>query len=106
MSFVELERVTTPFDFLLEMRDSAQGLTGLLSYSTDLFDDTTIIRFLKHFRVLLEQIVADPEQRLSSLRLISEEETGGLTPSDFSDAELSQKDFENLLMALSDMSNV
>jgi len=104
MSFMEIESDMTSFDFLLAMSDGADGLTGVLSYSKDLFEDTTIAKFLKHFRVLLEQVVADPEQRLSSLRLFSEEETGGLVPSDFS-ADLSQKDFENLLMALGDLSN-
>jgi amino acid adenylation domain-containing protein len=49
-------------------------LKGQIIYSTDLFDDTTITRMLGHFQTLLESIVANPEQRLSDLSLLTEEE--------------------------------
>lgn len=102
LSFIEVEHGTTPFDLLLEMSDGVEGLTGLLSYSTDLFEETTIERLIEHFKRLLEQVIADPDQRLSSYRLMSDEETHGLAPADFADADLSQKDFE-FLLALKDL---
>jgi amino acid adenylation domain-containing protein len=104
MSFIEIESGTTPFDFLLAMRDGREGLIGQLNYSTDLFDDATIVRFLERFRDLLAQVADAPDARLSSLRVLSEEEAGGLAPSDFPEAELSRQDFENLLAALGDVS--
>ena len=48
-----------------------QQLTGTLEYNTDLFDAATIERMLGHFRTLLEGIVADPDQRLSELPLLT-----------------------------------
>jgi acyl carrier protein len=104
MSFIEIESGTTPFDFLLAMRDGREGLIGQLNYSTDLFDEATIVRFLERFRDILEQVADDPDARLSSLRVLSEEEAGGLAPSDFPEAELSRQDFENLLAALGNVS--
>jgi non-ribosomal peptide synthetase component F len=43
-------------------------------YSTDLFDAATITRMLGHFQTLLEGIVANPEQRLADLPILSEAE--------------------------------
>lgn len=49
-------------------------MNATVEYSTDLFDAATIRRMLDHFEVLLEGIVADPDQRLSTLGLLTEAE--------------------------------
>jgi amino acid adenylation domain-containing protein len=54
--------------------DSADGISGFVVYSTDLFDATTITRMLGHFQTLLESIVANPEQRIADLSILSEAE--------------------------------
>ena len=51
-----------------------EGLSGPLIYSIDLFTAPTIARLLGHFRTLLEGVAADPDTRLSDLRLLSEAE--------------------------------
>jgi len=43
-------------------------------YNTDLFDKATISRMLEHFKTLLSGIVANPEQRIANLPLLSEVE--------------------------------
>jgi amino acid adenylation domain-containing protein len=43
-------------------------------YSTDLFDAPTITRMAEHLRVLLQGIVAHPEQRIAELPLLTEAE--------------------------------
>jgi amino acid adenylation domain-containing protein len=43
-------------------------------YSTDLFNQATITRMLEHFQTLLESIVANPEQRVADLPILSEAE--------------------------------
>src|SRR5262249_3635123 len=53
------------------LQDTAQGLRGTLEYNTDLFDAATIVRMLGHFYTLLEGIVANPEQRLADLPLLT-----------------------------------
>ncbi|HEY0366387.1 MAG TPA: amino acid adenylation domain-containing protein, partial [Pyrinomonadaceae bacterium] len=45
-----------------------------LVYNTDLFEAATITRMFGHFQTLLEGILANPEQRLSNLPIISEAE--------------------------------
>jgi amino acid adenylation domain-containing protein len=51
--------------------DSSAGISGFVVYSTDLFDETTITRMLGHFQTLLEGIVANPEQRIAGLPILS-----------------------------------
>ncbi|MEC4811931.1 MAG: AMP-binding protein [Scytonema sp. PMC 1069.18] len=54
--------------------DNSGGISGFVIYSTDLFDNATITRMLEHFQILLEGIVANPEQRIANLPLLSEPE--------------------------------
>ncbi len=58
--------------------DSSEGISGFVIYSTDLFDDTTITRMLGHFQTLLEGIVANPEQRIAQLPLLTASELDNL----------------------------
>ncbi|XOF35365.1 MAG: amino acid adenylation domain-containing protein [Candidatus Electrothrix sp. YB6] len=59
--------------FTLEER-SEEGIVGQLEYNTDLFDNVTIERMAEHFTVLLEGIAADPDQRITGLPLLTEQE--------------------------------
>ena len=59
------------FDFTLELSEEAASLTGFLEYNTDLFDSATMRRMLQQFRTLLEAIVANPEEHISTLNLDS-----------------------------------
>jgi non-ribosomal peptide synthetase component F len=59
--------------------DNSDGISGFVVYSTDLFDEATITRMLGHFQTLLEGIVANPEQRIADLALLSEAESHQLT---------------------------
>ena len=54
--------------------DSSEGISGFVIYSTDLFDEATINRMLGHFQTLLEGIVANPEQPIANLPILSEQE--------------------------------
>ena len=70
----ESENHTAKFDLSLELDDQPEGLVGWFEYRTDLFEEATIARMAGHWQVLLESIVADPEQRLSDLSLLTEKE--------------------------------
>ncbi|MCT7957942.1 amino acid adenylation domain-containing protein [Laspinema palackyanum] len=54
--------------------DSRDGISGFVIYSTDLFDEPTIVRLVAHFQTLLEAIVANPDQRIADLPILSEAE--------------------------------
>ena len=54
--------------------DSSEGISGMVIYSADLFDEATIARLIGHFQTLLESIVANPEQRIANLQYLSAQE--------------------------------
>lgn len=47
------------------------GLSGFITYSTDLFDPERIGRLIGHFQTLLAGVVANPDARLSDLPLLT-----------------------------------
>jgi amino acid adenylation domain-containing protein len=56
-------------DIAISIHESPQGLHGLCVYKTTLFDATTIARMLDDFQRVLADLIAQPEQPLSTLRL-------------------------------------
>ncbi|HXP76316.1 MAG TPA: amino acid adenylation domain-containing protein, partial [Stellaceae bacterium] len=74
LSPVEGDGETAHFDLTLQIADTDQGLSASFVYNTDLFEADTIARMTGHFRTLLDSIVADPEQRVSDVPLLSEAE--------------------------------
>ncbi|MCP4661400.1 MAG: amino acid adenylation domain-containing protein, partial [bacterium] len=67
LSAVAVEGTTAKFDLTLSLTEGPAGIAGGLEYNVDLFDATTMDRFLAHFERLLEGVVEDPERRLSEL---------------------------------------
>ncbi|HEU0251832.1 MAG TPA: condensation domain-containing protein, partial [Pyrinomonadaceae bacterium] len=88
------ESNSAQFDLILTLIESRDGIAGIISYNSDLFDNSTISEMANRYQTLLQAIVEDPGQRIADVRLTS---TDGLTRADFPRAEISQKDFENLL---------
>ncbi|MCP4659566.1 MAG: AMP-binding protein, partial [bacterium] len=58
---------TAKFEWTLSLMESAAGIVGVLEYQADLYDPTTIERFLARFERLLRGAVDNPEARLSEL---------------------------------------
>jgi amino acid adenylation domain-containing protein len=65
---------TSKFDLTLFLTEEGEGLRGSIEYSTDLFDGTTIERMVGHLQTLLEGIVANADQRISELPILTEGE--------------------------------
>ncbi|MCG6137829.1 MAG: amino acid adenylation domain-containing protein [Nostoc sp. LLA-1] len=68
------ENNTAKFDITLSLSETEEGLQGGIEYNTDIFDATRITRMLGHFQVLLAGIVANPQQNLSQLPLLTTNE--------------------------------
>jgi len=100
------ENWTAKFDLLLTMWEMNDGMGGFLKYNTDVFDDTTIVNIVEHFQILIENLLADPQQHLSDSSFLTEDETMGLTSADFPESGLSQKDFESLILQLNSSSSL
>ncbi|MEM9292997.1 MAG: amino acid adenylation domain-containing protein [Acidobacteriota bacterium] len=58
------------FDLTFWAREQGEGLVVDLSYNRDLFDASSIQRFLKAWRHLLAAVAEDPQRRLSALSLL------------------------------------
>ena len=76
--WMSTKRETAKFDLSLFMGELENGLSSWLSYNSDLFDQATVARMLKHFYTLLEEIAANPDARLSELSLMTSEERAQL----------------------------
>lgn len=71
---IEIESTTSKFDISLTMSENEQGLSGEFEYNSDLFDQDTIVRMATHFQHLLEGAVAQPEQQIWHLPMLSQTE--------------------------------
>ncbi|NMX54430.1 non-ribosomal peptide synthetase [Pseudomonas sp. WS 5146] len=71
----------TKFDLNLEVTDLDHRLGCCLTYSTDLFDEPRIARMAAHWQNLLEALIANPQQRLSELPLLTATEQRALQSS-------------------------
>jgi amino acid adenylation domain-containing protein len=66
-----LSNLTSKFDLSFFLFEAHDGLQGKVEYNTDLFDSATIDRLLNHFQILLEAALANPDERVSKLPLLS-----------------------------------
>ena len=67
IEMVESNMSIAKFDLSLTAYEVEEGLFVSFEYNTDLFDADTIVQMLDHFQTLLQNVVAQPEQRLSTL---------------------------------------
>ena len=81
LDFGGLEVEVTPnakaavnFDLFVNVIESAAGLRIDCDYNSGLFDESTVARWMTHYRRLLEGIVAAPATPLAALPLLSAEQ--------------------------------
>ena len=67
----EIEDGTSKLDLELHFRQSLAGLEAQITYSTDLFDRSTILRMAGHLQTLLTGIIANPQQTLAELPILT-----------------------------------
>ena len=71
---LEVQRETAILDLTVSVWENADGLDGEIEYNTDLFDADTVKRLAAHYLILLQSIVADPDQHVHDLPLLSDAE--------------------------------
>ena len=71
---IEIEALAAKFELSVAFVERDHRYVIRIEYRADLFDAATIERMLGHFRNLLEGIVANPEQRINELPLLTEAE--------------------------------
>ncbi|MFI0723475.1 amino acid adenylation domain-containing protein [Streptomyces sp. NPDC021224] len=65
---------STHFDLALYLGEQPDGLHGLFTYRTDLFDEATVVRLAERFELLLDAALADPDRPVDELPLLTAQE--------------------------------
>ena len=74
LAAVEWQGRTTQFDLTLDTYEKSGTLHAALTYANDLFDAPSIARMAAHWISLLQAMVADGEQRIGELPMLSAED--------------------------------
>lgn len=69
-----IDSKTAMFDLTLKLEEQGDLLLGEFEYNTDLFEQTTIARFVKQFKCLLRSMIESPESAVLQLPLMDGEE--------------------------------
>src|SRR5438270_520703 len=67
----DVHTVAAQFDLTVAMAEMADGMQCSIEFCTDLFETATITRWSEEFKTLLRSIVANPEQSIAALPLLS-----------------------------------
>jgi amino acid adenylation domain-containing protein len=70
----DVDRGTAKFDLTLNLEDAGEAMAGAFEYASDLFDRATVGRMAGHYARLLRALVDDPDARVSTARLLTEDE--------------------------------
>ena len=62
------------YDLNLCMRRVADGLSGVLVYNADIYDDFTISQMMRHFEVMLDAVISIPDRHIDDIVLLSDED--------------------------------
>jgi amino acid adenylation domain-containing protein len=71
LTIVKQDSGTAKFDLMLSLVEGDDEVSGAIEYRQELFEEETIVRLAKHYEQLLLAMVADPEQRISQLRMLT-----------------------------------
>ncbi|KOX18394.1 non-ribosomal peptide synthetase [Saccharothrix sp. NRRL B-16348] len=75
-----LTREQANFDLSIDFTQTDGGIDGIVEYSTELFDEATVDRMVRHLLVLLAGITADPYRPMAELSLLLGDEPAGRGP--------------------------
>lgn len=61
---------TSKYELTMVVMESPAGLSGIVEYSTSLYDEDMIRRFCRHYQILLEEIVGKPDKKIHDLQIL------------------------------------
>ncbi|MFC9871183.1 amino acid adenylation domain-containing protein [Nocardia salmonicida] len=81
----DFDRRSSAFDLTLDLRErfgetGPEGIEGVLTYATDLFDASTVTAFATRWRQVLSTVLADSDVRLADIDILAEAERAELIP--------------------------
>ncbi len=78
ISEYEREVTTSKFDLMLEANEIPGGINFSFGYATELFEPSTIQKFIGFFKRVLSQVLQDQQVLIGDISLLSDEETVAL----------------------------
>ncbi|HYQ71304.1 MAG TPA: condensation domain-containing protein, partial [Gammaproteobacteria bacterium] len=69
---IDAPHSTTPFDLSLSMQEAGDIIVGSLEYAAALFEQSTLERYLGHWRSLLKEMAADETRTVDELKILSD----------------------------------
>ncbi len=72
---IDTQPGTARFDLTLQLSESSDGVDGSFEYCTDLFEAASIERLSRQFVAVLDQIVQNPDRRISSIEILEDEKS-------------------------------
>ncbi|ORX93212.1 hypothetical protein K493DRAFT_338397 [Basidiobolus meristosporus CBS 931.73] len=87
------------FDLTMELVELGNQLTGTVTYSKDLYEESTVIRLLKNYEFLLSKLLDSPDIPLTNIQCITPEELCLVTDS-FNNTQSEMSDTECLVHEL------
>lgn len=70
----EADSKVSKFDLSLLVMEGPDKLFLNFEYSTDLYSETTLKRFVNYFKTIVKEILSDVDKKLKNIKLITEEE--------------------------------
>ncbi|MEO8209649.1 MAG: amino acid adenylation domain-containing protein, partial [bacterium] len=70
----EITQQEGQFDLTVEFVEGKNLFSGYFKYNIDLFEEDSIIKMIEHFKNLLQDIVSNPEKKISELQMLSDAE--------------------------------
>jgi len=74
VSPLSVENTTSKYDLTVNAVETPEGLILYFEYNTDLFEEETVRRWQKHFRILLEKILQKPKTNIHQIDFLPGEE--------------------------------
>ena len=74
MEPLRLEEAESKFDMIVSAVQNGNKLSGYVEYNTDLFDESTIARIVRHWQVALESMLSGRDERIDNVVLEPEAE--------------------------------
>ena len=92
LNMIEFDSGTARFDLELQTWKEGGKIKGYFEYSSDLFNNTTIMNMSVHFLILLNSIVKNPLQTVQELPILSQVEKNDLLTKYNPDVDYSVKE--------------
>jgi surfactin family lipopeptide synthetase A len=70
---MDVESGGSKWDLYIELSDRPKGIMGRAQYNPDLFEEDAVAQTVEHFQGVLESVNANPKQRLSEVRIPSDQ---------------------------------